>query len=202
MPIHYGSKQLNYQTVSSPLATQLPHAAGAAYAMKVRCAAAQGKALHMRQPMAGGGMPSDMLQRVCFVRHMGYQLAAALPHTHPLSQLMCMLCIAPAPKAAMVHCGCLTLPYASACSWMAVTLWQLPILVKAPPVRVTSMRPSTLLPPLVRPACSSAGTMAMPSARRQTSSMQVSQLLLSRFHLKLKWRAGIKMRCNCHQWRV
>ena len=35
MPIHYGSKELNYQTVSSPLATQLPHAAGAAYAMKV-----------------------------------------------------------------------------------------------------------------------------------------------------------------------
>jgi 2-oxoisovalerate dehydrogenase E1 component alpha subunit len=36
MPIHYGSKELHYQTVSSPLATQLPHAAGAAYAMKVR----------------------------------------------------------------------------------------------------------------------------------------------------------------------
>lgn len=36
MPIHYGSKELCYQTVSSPLATQLPHAAGAAYAMKVR----------------------------------------------------------------------------------------------------------------------------------------------------------------------
>lgn len=35
MPIHYGSKELNYQTVSSPLATQLPHAAGAAYGMKV-----------------------------------------------------------------------------------------------------------------------------------------------------------------------
>eukprot|EP00879_Flechtneria_rotunda_P012986 GHRR01013560.1.p1 GENE.GHRR01013560.1~~GHRR01013560.1.p1 ORF type:complete len:314 (+),score=102.62 GHRR01013560.1:816-1757(+) len=35
MPIHYGSKNLNYQTVSSPLATQLPHAAGAAYAMKL-----------------------------------------------------------------------------------------------------------------------------------------------------------------------
>ena len=35
MPIHYGSKELNFHTVSSPLATQLPHAAGAAYAMKV-----------------------------------------------------------------------------------------------------------------------------------------------------------------------
>ncbi len=36
MPIHYGSKELCYQTISSPLATQLPHAAGAAYAMKAR----------------------------------------------------------------------------------------------------------------------------------------------------------------------
>ncbi|ETW00424.1 hypothetical protein, variant [Aphanomyces invadans] len=35
MPVHYGSKELNYQTVSSPLATQLPQAAGAAYGFKV-----------------------------------------------------------------------------------------------------------------------------------------------------------------------
>lgn len=35
MPVHYGAKALNCHTVSSPLATQLPHAAGAAYAMKV-----------------------------------------------------------------------------------------------------------------------------------------------------------------------
>jgi len=35
MPVHYGSKELHYQTVSSPLGTQLPHAAGAAYAMKL-----------------------------------------------------------------------------------------------------------------------------------------------------------------------
>ena len=35
MPIHYGSKELNFQTISSPLATQLPHAVGAAYALKV-----------------------------------------------------------------------------------------------------------------------------------------------------------------------
>jgi 2-oxoisovalerate dehydrogenase E1 component alpha subunit len=34
MPIHYTSRELNFQTVSSPLATQLPHAVGAAYAMK------------------------------------------------------------------------------------------------------------------------------------------------------------------------
>lgn len=35
MPVHYGSKELNFQTVSSPLATQIPQAAGAAYALKM-----------------------------------------------------------------------------------------------------------------------------------------------------------------------
>lgn len=34
MPIHYGNKQLNHVTLSSPLATQLPQAAGTAYAFK------------------------------------------------------------------------------------------------------------------------------------------------------------------------
>ena len=35
MPIHYGRSDLNFQTISSPLATQLPQAAGAAYANKL-----------------------------------------------------------------------------------------------------------------------------------------------------------------------
>ncbi|CAG8596769.1 7947_t:CDS:2 [Ambispora leptoticha] len=35
MPVHYGSKELNFQTISSPLATQIPQAAGAAYALKM-----------------------------------------------------------------------------------------------------------------------------------------------------------------------
>jgi len=35
MPIHYGSKALNFHTIGSALATQLPHAVGAAYALKV-----------------------------------------------------------------------------------------------------------------------------------------------------------------------
>jgi len=34
MPIHYGSADLNFVTISSPLATQMPQAAGAAYAFK------------------------------------------------------------------------------------------------------------------------------------------------------------------------
>lgn len=35
MPIHYGSRKLNYVTVSSTVATQLPHAVGAAYSLKM-----------------------------------------------------------------------------------------------------------------------------------------------------------------------
>ncbi len=36
MPIHYGSKELNYMTISSPLATQIPQATGYAYGQKVQ----------------------------------------------------------------------------------------------------------------------------------------------------------------------
>lgn len=35
MPVHYGSNDLNYLTVSSPIATQIPQAVGAAYALKM-----------------------------------------------------------------------------------------------------------------------------------------------------------------------
>ena len=35
MPIHYGSHELNYMTISSPLATQIPQAAGYAYGQKL-----------------------------------------------------------------------------------------------------------------------------------------------------------------------
>lgn len=34
MPVHYGSKDLNFITISSPLATQIPQAVGSAYAIK------------------------------------------------------------------------------------------------------------------------------------------------------------------------
>lgn len=36
MPVHYGSKEHNFVTISSPLSTQMPQASGAAYAFKVR----------------------------------------------------------------------------------------------------------------------------------------------------------------------
>lgn len=35
MPVHYGSKRLNFQTISSPLGTQIPQAAGTGYALKL-----------------------------------------------------------------------------------------------------------------------------------------------------------------------
>ena len=35
MPVHYGSKALQYHTVSSPLGTQLPQAVGVAYRLKL-----------------------------------------------------------------------------------------------------------------------------------------------------------------------
>jgi len=35
MPVHYGSRAHNFQTISSPLATQIPQASGAAYAQKM-----------------------------------------------------------------------------------------------------------------------------------------------------------------------
>ncbi len=35
MPIHYGSRKLHYMTISSPLATQIPQAAGYAYGQKL-----------------------------------------------------------------------------------------------------------------------------------------------------------------------
>jgi len=35
MPVHYGSKELHYMTVSSPLATQIPQASGAGYGYRI-----------------------------------------------------------------------------------------------------------------------------------------------------------------------
>lgn len=36
MPVHYGCRRLNFVTISSPLGTQTPQAAGAAYALKLQ----------------------------------------------------------------------------------------------------------------------------------------------------------------------
>lgn len=34
MPVHYGTKELHFVSISSPLATQMPQAVGAAYSFK------------------------------------------------------------------------------------------------------------------------------------------------------------------------
>lgn len=36
MPVHYGCKRLYFQTISSPLGTQIPQAVGAAYSYKLQ----------------------------------------------------------------------------------------------------------------------------------------------------------------------
>ena len=36
MPVHYGSQRLNFYTISSPLGTQIPQAAGVAYGLKLQ----------------------------------------------------------------------------------------------------------------------------------------------------------------------
>jgi 2-oxoisovalerate dehydrogenase E1 component alpha subunit len=36
MPVHYGCRELNFMTISSPLATQIPQAAGYAYGQKIK----------------------------------------------------------------------------------------------------------------------------------------------------------------------
>lgn len=41
MPVHYGDKSLNFHTISSPLGTQIPQAAGAAYRLKFLNSAAE-----------------------------------------------------------------------------------------------------------------------------------------------------------------
>ncbi|KAF2670676.1 2-oxoisovalerate dehydrogenase subunit alpha [Microthyrium microscopicum] len=54
MPVHYGSKSLNMHTISSPLATQIPQAAGAAYALKLQ---------HLQNP--------ESVERACVACYFG-----------------------------------------------------------------------------------------------------------------------------------
>ncbi|KAF2139405.1 uncharacterized protein K452DRAFT_275693, partial [Aplosporella prunicola CBS 121167] len=57
MPVHYGSAALHIHTISSPLATQIPHAAGAAYALKQQD-------LHRPSADAAGGAGESAARRV------------------------------------------------------------------------------------------------------------------------------------------
>lgn len=62
MPVHYGSKTLNFQTISSPLATQIPQASGAAYAYKLESEAENGEGAESHRIVAcyfGEGAASE-----------------------------------------------------------------------------------------------------------------------------------------------
>ncbi|KAG5479481.1 hypothetical protein LSCM1_04745 [Leishmania martiniquensis] len=59
MPIHYGSKRLHAQMVSSPLATQIPHGAGAGYAFRL-----ENQALETRLP-SGTLLSTAPQARIC-----------------------------------------------------------------------------------------------------------------------------------------
>lgn len=59
MPVHYGSKELHIHTISSPLATQIPHASGAGYALKVRKAQGLDKDARVAVCFFGEGAASE-----------------------------------------------------------------------------------------------------------------------------------------------
>ncbi|MBE7181901.1 MAG: thiamine pyrophosphate-dependent dehydrogenase E1 component subunit alpha, partial [Terriglobus roseus] len=59
MPVHYGSRALHVHSISSPLATQLPHAAGAAYALKLRAAQGADRAPRVVACFFGEGAASE-----------------------------------------------------------------------------------------------------------------------------------------------
>ncbi|KAI0769821.1 branched-chain alpha-keto acid dehydrogenase E1-alpha subunit [Fomes fomentarius] len=70
MPAHYGSKALHYHTISSPLATQIPQAAGVGYALK-RDPARRGKNCAVVYFGEGAASEGDF--------HAGMLLASTIP---------------------------------------------------------------------------------------------------------------------------
>ncbi|KAL9554605.1 hypothetical protein MBANPS3_002748 [Mucor bainieri] len=70
MPIHYGTKKLNFQTISSPLGTQIPQASGAAYALKMSGANACslcffGEGAASEVPLSSSGKFNDKRMMIC-----------------------------------------------------------------------------------------------------------------------------------------
>lgn len=59
MPVHYGCRALNFHTISSPLATQIPQAAGAAYALKRNLAMGKTDAADITVSYFGDGAASE-----------------------------------------------------------------------------------------------------------------------------------------------
>ena len=60
MPVHYGCAELHFQTISSPLATQIPQAAGAAYACKLEGAGRVVACFFGEGAASEGDMPSGL----------------------------------------------------------------------------------------------------------------------------------------------
>ena len=60
MPVHYGCAELHFQTISSPLATQIPQAAGAAYACKLEGSGRVAACFFGEGAASEGDMPSGL----------------------------------------------------------------------------------------------------------------------------------------------
>ena len=76
---HYGSKELHYHTISSPLATQIPQAAGVGYALK-RDPARKGKNCAVVYFGDGAGSEGDF--------HAGMLLGESI-YAHTLLRARC-----------------------------------------------------------------------------------------------------------------
>jgi 2-oxoisovalerate dehydrogenase E1 component alpha subunit len=68
MPVHYGSKKLNFATISSPLGTQIPQAAGSAYVLKRRANNDNCVVCYFGDGAASEG---EYL-KICFKKHSNY----------------------------------------------------------------------------------------------------------------------------------
>ena len=164
-----GSRALNFHTISSTLTTQLPHAVGAAYALKVRCAL----------PCCARACPTlwALLHAEGPLRCAVLCCAPACPTLWALLPRRCtapccehaVLCCAPAHCTPWL-CSCCgrtscrvavatalpsicpptqpTIPFPSCIpSWTSATRLRWPTSATAPPARETSTRLSTLPPP-------------------------------------------------------
>jgi 2-oxoisovalerate dehydrogenase E1 component alpha subunit len=84
MPVHYGSAKHHYQTISSPLATQVPQAVGAAYACKLEgkgrvvvCYCGEGAASEGDFPSALNIAATTEAPCVFIVRNNGYAISTS-----------------------------------------------------------------------------------------------------------------------------
>lgn len=87
MPVHYGSRQLNFVTISSPLSTQMPQAVGAAYALKgtgriVVCYFGDGAASEGDAHAAFNFAATLKCPVILFCRNNGYAISTPVEHQY------------------------------------------------------------------------------------------------------------------------